>query len=218
MPNGSPAMIQLLIQYLYTGEYSIGQQLEDRDGFDRSIDPDALETHAQLYALSDYYRISHLKERNSMLSKLALEDEATVHRFPGIVKIIYESVPACACALRWKLFEFAVKNIRSLTDGSGDSIQELMEGAPDLVATVISYVVKEKDNLSKELEKSTRRVAELEGDIEDGENMISVTCTCRYRFQVAEPTANIRIGCPRCHRVRKWLWWSLHCRDDSLFA
>ncbi|RBR13527.1 uncharacterized protein FIESC28_08155 [Fusarium coffeatum] len=128
-------MIQLMVDYLYTGDYSV-----DLDGSiedNPKCDSASLSTHAVMHSLGDKYDIEGLRSLATQKYCLELQGSLSVTNFFSSIPYVYTLTPESSRDLRDPVLAFA----RNLLGGEGpttlgfvrDAIDELYVECPEFV-------------------------------------------------------------------------------------
>ncbi|KAH7031950.1 hypothetical protein B0J12DRAFT_681154 [Macrophomina phaseolina] len=223
LQDDPPEAVACMIEYLYTGAYSVGKQRQgvasedddEKDGINKMstmLEGELAATlvgHAHVYAVAHLYLVEGLQQLAADNVKLAFGEDAAIHALPDVVAIILSSVPASTCTLRSDLVRFASKKLATLASGPGLLLQRLFDAAPEFGARVVGLVAKERDGLALRLDRSKRRYEKLKEEAKGSERARrTYVCTCRHEFERPPLAAQDRFACPECGSSRKGSWWA----------
>ncbi|KAF4946242.1 hypothetical protein FGADI_11319 [Fusarium gaditjirri] len=141
LSSHQPDMIQLMVDYLYTGDYSI--DMSDTDEADTTSNSGALSTHAMMYALGDEYDIKGLRDLSSRKYSWFLDESLELDDFLNSIPFVYTLTPESSRGLRDPALEYARNKLRSAGGQSDirDTFDELLMECPDFLKELLYYCV-----------------------------------------------------------------------------
>ncbi|PNP79354.1 hypothetical protein FNYG_07430 [Fusarium nygamai] len=141
LTSHQPDMIQLMVDYLYTGDYSI--DMGETDDAATSTNSGALSTHAMMYSLGDEYDIKGLRDLSAQKYSWALDESLDLDEFLNSIPFVYTLTPDNSRGLRDSALEFARNKLRNAGGLSDirDSFDELLIECPDFLTELLHYCV-----------------------------------------------------------------------------
>ncbi|KAL1633427.1 hypothetical protein SLS58_011087 [Diplodia intermedia] len=225
MKNDPPRAVRRVVEYLYTGDYSLPGQTdephavddEERDDDDEKFEPEikqyrrrmanmtprefanAVVAHAEVYVMSVYYLLPELKEKAASCIKAALsidDTDSVLDVFPQLVGVVHPGVPTEICSLHKDLIKFARDNVSALT--SGPTFQKMVDNSTEFTEKIMHELAAAKKPTELKVERLEKRVSELKDQLDAilGESH-SVGCMCDEGSDLT-----FWIECPRCKRIR----------------
>ncbi|KAI7763415.1 hypothetical protein ACKAV7_015093 [Fusarium commune] len=163
LTSHQPEMIQLMVDYLYTGDYSVDTNEIDENN--TSSNSGALSTHAIMYALGDEYDIKGLRDLSARKYSWSLDESLELDDFLNSIPFVYTLTPDSSRGLRDPALEFARNKLRDAGGQSDirDAFDELLHPldiAPALVHG-IKCRLKLKDIVVKDAAKKVQVLAGL---------------------------------------------------------
>jgi hypothetical protein len=165
----------------------------------------------RVYVLADKYHIDPLKH----LAKKKFRDWAQIHWsdnvFPGAVREILETVPEHDPALREIVDELIAQHAECLV--LREEFQGLIEDYSNIGTKVMLQILKQKADMSSELEKAKKAISKLTNALEKKEmgidtmtaiNKLGCCKSCRTGFNLKVhlgPDQEVTLKCRRCQFI-----------------
>jgi hypothetical protein len=130
-----------MVDYLYTGDYSI--DIDKTDEADTASNSGALSTYAIMYALGEEYDIKGLRDLSARRYSWALNDSLNLDEFLNSIPFVYTLTPDSSRGLRDLALEFARNKLRDAGGQSDirDAFDELLIEYPDFLKELLYYCV-----------------------------------------------------------------------------
>ncbi|RKL27515.1 hypothetical protein BFJ72_g13102 [Fusarium proliferatum] len=144
LKSHQPDMIQLMVDYLYTGDYSIDMnEADDTDETKTASNTGALSTHAIIYALGDEYDIKGLRDLSARKYSWSLDESLELDEFLNSIPLVYTMTPDSSRGLRDPALEFARNKLRGAGGQSDtrEAFDELLIECPDFLKELLYYCV-----------------------------------------------------------------------------
>ncbi|KAI1046018.1 hypothetical protein LB505_010771 [Fusarium chuoi] len=144
LTSHQPDMIQLMVDYLYTGDYSIDMNEPDEpDKTNTASNSGALSTHAIMYALGDEYDIKGLRDLSAQKYSWSLDESLELDEFLSSIPFVYTMTPDSSRGLRDPTLEYARNKLRDAGGQSEirDAFDELLIECPDFLKELLYYCV-----------------------------------------------------------------------------
>ncbi|KAG4261389.1 hypothetical protein FPRO04_10605 [Fusarium proliferatum] len=147
LKSHQPDMIQLMVDYLYTGDYSIHMNepdnLDETKESNTSSNSGALSTHAIMYALGDEYDIKGLRDLSARKYSWSLDENLELDEFLNSIPLVYTMTPDSSRGLRDPALEFARNKLRGAGGQSDtrEAFDELLIECPDFLKELLYYCV-----------------------------------------------------------------------------
>ncbi|KAF5968855.1 kelch 21 [Fusarium coicis] len=141
LSSHQPDMIQLMVDYLYTGDYSI--EKDETDETNTASNSGALSTHAIMYALGEEYDIKGLRDLSARKYSWSLDETLELDEFLNSIPCVYTLTPDSSRGLRDPALEFARNKLRDAGGQSDirDAFDELLIECPDFLKELLYYCV-----------------------------------------------------------------------------
>ncbi|GKU07565.1 kelch 21 [Fusarium langsethiae] len=123
--SDQPDMVQLMVDYLYTGDYSVDMDGPNED--DASCVSISLSTHAVMYSLGDKYDIEGLRNLSAKKYCSELHGSLSTADFFSSIPYVYALTPENSRDLRDPVLAFA----RNLLGGEGPTTLGFVREAMD---------------------------------------------------------------------------------------
>lgn len=132
-------MVQLMVDYLYTGDYSV--DMDESITENTKCESPALSTHAVMHSLGDKYDIEGLRNLSIQKYCSELQGSLSVTDFFSSIPYVYTLTPESSRDLRDPVLAFA----RNLLGGEGpttlgfvrDAVDELYVECPEFVKELL---------------------------------------------------------------------------------
>ncbi|KAF4338400.1 kelch 21 [Fusarium beomiforme] len=140
LTSHQPDMIQLMVDYLYTGDYSVDTDaMDDGNGTSDSV----LSTHAIMYALGEEYDIKGLRDLSAQKYSWSLDEKLKLDDFVQSIPFVYTLTPENSRDLRDPALEFARNRLR---DGGAqsdvrDAFDEVIMECPEFLKELLYFCV-----------------------------------------------------------------------------
>ncbi|OBS25166.1 hypothetical protein FPOA_05701 [Fusarium poae] len=137
--SDQPEMVQLMVDYLYTGDYSVDMNGASEE--DTGYNSAALSTHAVMYSLGDKYDIEGLRNLSTQKYCSELHGSLSTNDFFSSIPYVYTLTPESSRDLRDPVLSFA----RNLLGGEGpitlgfvqEAMDELFVECPEFVKELL---------------------------------------------------------------------------------
>ncbi|KAF4503391.1 Kelch 21 [Fusarium agapanthi] len=141
LTSHQPDMVQLMVDYLYMGDYSI--DMSEADETNTASNSGALSTHAIMYALGDEYDIKGLRDLSARKYSWSLDESLELNEFLSSIPFVYTLTPDSSRGLRDPALEFARNKLRHVGGQSDnrDAFDELLIECPDFLKELLYYCV-----------------------------------------------------------------------------
>lgn len=141
LSSHQPDMIQLMVDYLYTGDYYI--EKDKTDETNTASNPGALSTHAIMYALGEEYDIKGLRYLSAQKYSWSLDETLELDEFLNSIPFVYTLTPDSSRCLRDPALEFARNKLRDAGGQSDirDAFDELLIECPEFLKGLLYYCV-----------------------------------------------------------------------------
>ncbi|KAJ9414681.1 hypothetical protein FOXG_17151 [Fusarium oxysporum f. sp. lycopersici 4287] len=141
LTSHQPDMIQLMVDYLYTGDYSIG--MNETDETNTASNSGALSTHAIMYALGDEYDIKGLRDLSARKYSWSLDESLELDNFLLSIPHVYTLTPESSRGLRDPALEYARNKLQAAGGRSDirDAFDELVMECPEFLKELLYYCV-----------------------------------------------------------------------------
>ncbi|EWG54952.1 hypothetical protein FVEG_13034 [Fusarium verticillioides 7600] len=141
LSSHQPDMIQLMVDYLYTGDYYI--EKDETDETNTASNSGALSTHAIMYALGEEYDIKGLRDLSAQKYSWSLDETLELDEFLNSIPFVYTLTPDSSGCLRDPALEFARNKLRDAGGQSDirDAFDELLIECPEFLKELLYYCV-----------------------------------------------------------------------------
>ncbi|KAM0206021.1 hypothetical protein ACHAQD_012543, partial [Fusarium lateritium] len=130
-------MVQLMVDYLYTGDYSL--ETDEKDQVPDTYSDSSLAIHAIMYSIGDKYDIEGLRHLSTKKYCEALQGDLYINDFFSSIPYIYDLTPESSRDLRDPALTFA----RNVLSGDGPTTLSIVREAFDELVIECPEFVKE---------------------------------------------------------------------------
>ncbi|KAF4442454.1 Kelch-like protein 21 [Fusarium austroafricanum] len=139
LTSHQPDMIQLMVDYLYTGDYSVDDNKADDER--TTYHSSDLSTHAIMYALGDEYDIEGLRDLSAKKYSLSLERDINIDDFLLSIPYVYSLTLETSRDLRDPALEFARTQLRTTQTDVRDAFDDLVLECPEFLKELLYYCI-----------------------------------------------------------------------------
>ncbi|KAF5250089.1 hypothetical protein FANTH_4642 [Fusarium anthophilum] len=144
LTSHQPDMVQLMVDYLYTGDYSIDMnETNETNETNTTSNSGALSTHAIMYAFGEEYDIKGLRDLSAQKYSWSLDERLELDEFLNSIPFVYTLTADGSRGLRDPALEFARNKLRDAGGQSDirDAFDELLIECPEFLRELLYYCV-----------------------------------------------------------------------------